>query len=1105
MAMTGDSLTVRRMRASGVVIIAAALTTLVTAALAATFAVYSAGALPRAVQHTVATASGTTLLVSGAVDSSQADQITANLPRQLSQALGHAPFRFDSAVRSNALGFISGARPAQPAGAGSGSGNGRSSGGSNVPISEAAAFTAITAHAVLLSGHWPGRPRAGGPIPAALPQTAAALLHVQPGDVIQMQDRVSGQAVRFTITGLYRPRQSSGRAAAYWDLNDIGSAGATASGGFTKYGPLTVDPGAFRGPLTVGAGAWLAQPDTPAIPESHFDQVAGTLSALIQSLQSGNSLPSLSAVTSLPAVLTGTASDLSVARSLLAICAVLVVLLAAASLLLVARLLTGQREGELAMLTARGATRWQLARLTLAEAVPLCLAAAAGGSLAGIWLARLAGGTGTVPFPAALSQAWPVGLVVAAGAVVIVLVPVLRTATPGAARGRRGRTATVAGISRAGADVALLVLAVLAGLELRRYSAVSARPGSGALGVDPVLVLAPALALAGGTTAVLRLLPAAAKLGDRLAGRGRRLTAALAGWQISRQPVRQGGAVLLVVLAVATGTLVIAQRQSWIGSGHDQAAFTAGADVRADPPGPLTPGQAGQLSRAPGVTAFMPVVSFPAASGQGETLALDSRHAAGVTLLRADQAPQPAAALLRRITPRGPSPGLVLPGRPAGIRLAAAIGPARLALDPVEVTVTVADPDGGVYQLDAGALPADGRTRTLTAALPGGTAIYPLRVIAITASYQLPAHRPATSAEFTVDRLAGTGSGAATAMPGTDLRAWRAVASSGDLSLVQAQVPGPVGPTGTPQVTPSAPRTAGSARTVGFASGYGQQKPGQSSLQPVSVAGMLSLTAPIPAVGTVPGLATRAFLTATRSHVGSVVEASMGGATVGVKIVAAISSWPTVSGPGGALIVDLGTVQNILVAGNQPPAEPSQWWLATSSGTVPPGLAAGLPAGTVLTSASELASDLLNDPVSAVPQRALLAVAITAILLAITGFCVSIAAGVRQRRAENALLAALGVPPGAAAGQLGLEKLLLSVPSALAGLALGAVLAELLVPALTLTTSAAHPVPPVLIHFGWPQTLGLAACVAVVPVLAAVLAMARRPDPAAALRAAEAA
>jgi ABC-type antimicrobial peptide transport system permease subunit len=126
-------------------------------------------------------------------------------------------------------------------------------------------------------------------------------------------------------------------------------------------------------------------------------------------------------------------------------------------------------------------------------------------------------------------------------------------------------------------------------------------------------------------------------------------------------------------------------------------------------------------------------------------------------------------------------------------------------------------------------------------------------------------------------------------------------------------------------------------------------------------------------------------------------------------------------------------------------------------------------------------------------------------VLAITGFCVSIAAGVRQRRAESALLAALGVPPRAAAGQLCLEKLMLSLPSALAGLILGAVLAELLVPAITLTPSATTPVPPVLIQFNWSQTLPLALAIAVLPVLAAALTIARRPDAAAELRAAESA
>jgi ABC-type antimicrobial peptide transport system permease subunit len=203
--------------------------------------------------------------------------------------------------------------------------------------------------------------------------------------------------------------------------------------------------------------------------------------------------------------------------------------------------------------------------------------------------------------------------------------------------------------------------------------------------------------------------------------------------------------------------------------------------------------------------------------------------------------------------------------------------------------------------------------------------------------------------------------------------------------------------------------------------------------------------------------------------------------------------------------VDLATLQDILTSDSLEPAQVTQWWLATAGPRPPPGLAASLPPGSAVTSSAALAAALVSNPLSVVPQQALLAVAAAAALLAITGFCVSIAAGVRQRRAENALLAALGVARRAAARQLGLEKLMLSLPSALAGLALGVVLAELLVPAITLTTSATTPVPPVLIQFAWAQTLALALAVAVLPVLAASLTIARRPDPAAELRAAEAA
>ena len=158
------------------------------------------------------------------------------------------------------------------------------------------------------------------------------------------------------------------------------------------------------------------------------------------------------------------------------------------------------------------------------------------------------------------------------------------------------------------------------------------------------------------------------------------------------------------------------------------------------------------------------------------------------------------------------------------------------------------------------------------------------------------------------------------------------------------------------------------------------------------------------------------------------------------------------SASGGALIVDLASLQDILTGDALEPAQVTQWWLATSAAIsgMPPGLAATLPPGSAVTSSAAVASALVGDPLSTVPQQALLAVAVAAAVLAITGFCVSIAAGVRQRRAENALLAALGVAPRAAAGQLGLEKLMLSLPSALAGLVLGVVLAELLVPAITL-------------------------------------------------------
>src|SRR6185437_10507144 len=236
-----------------------------------------------------------------------------------------------------------------------------------------------------------------------------------------LRDRITGQRVRFVVTGLYRPRRVT---TTYWSLDYVGLGGQSPLSGFTTYGPLTVPAAAFRGPLAVDAGSWLAVPQTASVPADQLRTVAANVADLRQGLAGAVQLPDLTTVTQLPTVLNGTASKRDVARSLLPICAVLLALLAGAALLAVARLLTGQREGESAMLVARGATRWQLIRMAAAEAVPLCLLCAAIGGLAGAGLAELLAGPVSVSWGGA---GWPAVLaaaVVGVGALVILLLPV---------------------------------------------------------------------------------------------------------------------------------------------------------------------------------------------------------------------------------------------------------------------------------------------------------------------------------------------------------------------------------------------------------------------------------------------------------------------------------------------------------------------------------------------------------------------------------------------------------------------------------------------------------------------------------------------------------
>ncbi len=338
------TLSTRRMTAHRVVLAAAGLTTLVAAAIGAALAVFVGQGLPLAVRHDLSVAPGTALSIAGPVSNDGTTATASTLRTAVGRSLGGVPFGFWSGTWSDPLELVPGSLPAQPARAAKG----------NMPLLEAAALDGITSHGVLVSGHWPAAPAASQAphseathaaaasyeVPAALPASAAALLHLSPGDVVTLKDGISGARIRFRITGLFAPRRLSGTGGSYWALDAIPASGSSIQSGYTAYGPLLVSPAAFAptasstgtdtstgsetaGALTARTGTWLAQPDLEKFTAADMSMISGDVSALQQALLDSSVLSGMQLSTSLPSVLSATASKLFVARSLLVISALL--------------------------------------------------------------------------------------------------------------------------------------------------------------------------------------------------------------------------------------------------------------------------------------------------------------------------------------------------------------------------------------------------------------------------------------------------------------------------------------------------------------------------------------------------------------------------------------------------------------------------------------------------------------------------------------------------------------------------------------------------------------------------------------------------------------
>ncbi|MEU5736768.1 ABC transporter permease [Streptomyces tendae] len=1085
-----------RARAHRLLLAAALLTVLLTSTVLATLTAYSGAVGDAALRHALAdsgTGADAALIVKADVPAEQRPTADATVREGAARTFDGLPRTVRTLVRSGPYALPGSLRPPT-----------ERSGDPDLTF-----FAALDPTQVRIDvGRMPANAGgdADGVVEVAVPVAAAERIGVGTGDRLTLTDRLDGPAVRVVVSGLYRPVDAG---SPYWRLDDLTGRGIQ-EGGFTTYGPLLAPPGALSGGrVSAGSSGWLVTADYSSLTTGRTQDLGDAARGGVAWLREQKVLSGTTAATTeLPAILERLDRSLEVSRSTLLVIALQLVLLAGGALLLVARLLSVERAGELRLLRARGASRARLAAGSALEALLLAVPALVCAPLLAGPLVRLLAGQGALariglgwePAAGGSGTVWLVTAVAALGCTLAVALPAL---TPAPEAG--GRPRTLPGWLRAGADVGLLVIAGIAYWQLDQQTSASGTgeaDDAGALGIDPLFVATPTLALLAGTVLALRLLPLVARLAERRAASGRGLAAALAGWQLSRRPMRGAGPVLLLVLAVALGTMAIGQGASWSRSQDDQADFRAGAPIRMQASGTPGPGRTDLIAGVPGVAEVAPAARSEVSLSGDRTatvLALDTSHAAASLLLRPDLADASPRELLSGMAPGRPSKGAQIPADTARLALAATLtvsdaGPDAPPTGPgagpgagpegsrsADVTVTVEDRWGTPYRLDAGSLAADGREHTLGLDLDAG----PLTLTGVEFTVVQPGGR-GEQHRLTVRQVTATADdGAVGRVPLPD--AWTAGSELSPPPSV-ADAPG----------APSKPRLLDSGPLgVEYFTG---RSDGGWQIATLTV----RLRVAQPKAAEVTAVATDRFLDSSGARTGQRVTVLIGGHDVPVRIVRSVRELPG-TGPetpsarfGGALLVDLPSVNRRLQSTYGAAVAPTEWWLRTGPGKTGEA-AAGLrafpdaaPARVLVR--DEVAERLRDDPFGAGPGAAFAAATLVAVALAAVGFAVSAAGSLRERGTEFSVLRALGASRRRLARTVAAEQGVLTGLALVTGAALGAVLTRAVIPLTVLTPQATRPVPDVQVALPADRIVLLLAGTAVVPLLVTAALALRRTD-----------
>lgn len=920
-------------------------------------------------------------------------------------------------------------------------------------VSELAIFGAyegIERHASLVEGTWPEA--SGSPTQVSVSSAVADRLGLAIGTELTMLSQRGGQSMDMVVVGVWR---LDDRGDPYWGGEPLETEGVSEGTSFTTHGPFVVALDDLTARVASGdiGVAYRALPRLDRLAVDDVNWMRSDVAAIERRL--GDQLGDgtyFQVQTELATILAEVNRSLLVSRSGVVVLTIQFAVLAAYALLLVAGLLVDGRRIETALLRSRGASVAHVALMSFLEALVLVVPAV----LLAPWLAvavlRLLNVAGPLAdaglsIDPAVGQASMIGAAGAGVAAVICLVlPALASGRGLAAvrqsAARRGNR-TLA--QRLGLDMALVILAGVGLWQLRQYGAPLTQTVRGTVGLDPLLVAAPAIGLLAGAILALRIVPLAAELAERLLSGRRGLVAPLGARQLARRPLRYTRSALLLMLAAALGTFAGAYGSTWTRSQADQAAYRTAADVRLELSGfPDLPSWAmgDAYGDVDGVEARTPVAldAFDVEGASGTILALDARQANSVVTVRSDLADAPVDGLLGLLAAADEPPaGLPLEGEPTrfAVEIEAALEPLQLTEDAPAFSpdalatvpsLVVRDADGLIHHVALGRLAVGGGLQRaevdLEEAADGFVAspAYPLELLGVELTIELP--------------------------EGTQ--------GIGELRLVSVEVGEADGQLESLEIA----EQAFQATTDSPINGLGV-------VQPTAVD--LPVGEPLTDAGPVPALASESYLARTGVSVGEIVDLGSLGERREFEIVGSVSAFPTLDPAGPFLIVDLAALAAAdELAGST--LAPDEWWLSVREGSgaaVADALRGEPYSAEAVLANDELHRQLAADPIALGVIGALALGALAAVIFAAIGFMVSATVSTRERLGEFALLQAIGLSHRQLSVWLWIENTFLLTIGLVAGTGLGLLLAWVVLPFVALTQEARVAVPPVEVVFPW--------------------------------------